>query len=107
MSDDTDELYRPALPNIAGRPLPLPNGALLNPADVPFDCEECSDVRWARVMVPARDRKPGRADHWMRPCSQCLPDRYRVMITENHTDHIEKGGCGVCLKYVRPWAVKK
>ena len=47
-----------------------------------FNCAECEDstgcgARWW-------EKSKGFADHYMRECSQCLPERYHVMVTEDH-----------------------
>lgn len=70
-------------------------------------CRECNDVHWVRIEIIESKRKSGSADHYMQPCSQCYPDRYRMMVTENHQEHVDIGGCFTCRKYVRPWEVKK
>jgi hypothetical protein len=85
----------------------LPSGALINPYDdVPFGCDECMDVKWVRIPISEEGRKYGEADHYMRECSQCLPDRHQMMVVENHNDHWSAGGCFKCRKYIQPWNKK-
>lgn len=85
--------------------------------DVPYeyDCDECCDVKWVKVVnrYEIHDFKTGEPrtvdGHYMRPCSQCLPERYRIMIEQDHIrpEHLEKGGCATCRRYVQPWTNKK
>lgn len=81
-----------------------PPGMMFVPDPI-INCDECSDVRWVKMAINSADRVDGGADHYMNPCSQCLPDRYDVMVRQNcgERDHQARGGCIKCRKYTRPW----
>lgn len=72
--------------------------------EVFFACDECEDKHWVRCEVKG-EVPPGMPNHYMRECSQCLPDRYRIMVTEDHgrPEHRAGGGCAMCRRYVQPW----
>lgn len=57
-------------------------------------------VRWVRVEDPG-------GGHHMRPCSQCLPERYDL-YQRGHFDkeHTARGGCSECVEYNKPWLNK-
>lgn len=77
--------------------------------DPVYDCDECQDKRWVRVEIPEKDRTPTMADHYYRECSRCLPERYRIMVEENHGEpaHRMAGGCRTCKPYVLAGRVGK
>lgn len=79
----------------------------------PYQCEDCMDVRWIRVVdvyeiQDFKTKEQRRVEgHYYRPCERCLPDRYDMMVKGIHGErlHRENGGCKLCTKYVRPWAL--
>lgn len=109
MNSQNREDMEATLRRVSAPRKPEPGMAKVIQAFPEYLCEECEDLHWVKVSIPMRDRYAGSADHYLRPCSRCLPERYHVMVTENHGDprHLDQGGCSTCLKYVRPWAMKK
>lgn len=65
------------------------------------------NLHWIRVEIPESKRRPGAADHYMRPCPRCLPERARLFDAGHwREDHIAGGGCSQCRHYHWPWKYK-
>lgn len=101
--DETEEKISPTVQALLDRIQKKSEEALFT-EDAVYDCPECEDLHWVRIERTG-DYQKGEADHYMRPCSQCLPERYRIMVVEDcgRAEHISKGGCRNCRQYVQPW----
>lgn len=72
-------------------------------------CSQCDDLRFIKMVIPEKDRYEGGPDHYYNPCSWCLPERYQIMVEMNcgRREHMERGGCSRCKKYIQPWTNQK